>query len=372
MLFDPIYPLILPGSLPTLVQRRRALVIISRVRLVAALFALLTPLWIPIDIYVFPSRLGAAFTMLRIAAAIAFAVLFLATRGNRSMRSARWALTGLLITPSVFFVVSQPLLANFDITGQLQQTIAAGYAFLPFVMVAGLSMFPITAFEGACLSVPLLVANLAIATIGYHVMPFESHLGAMWLLALLCVVATLAGMSQLHFMTQLVSQASHDGLTRAYTRRVGEELLELQFDLAHRNRMPLVLLFIDLDDFKSINDRFGHEDGDDALRQASAALRRILRRVDLLVRWGGEEFVVALANTDTTGARMALHRLRDGGLGKRPDGTRLTASIGVSERISDCASTWLEMVEKADHRMYEAKQKGKDRVVLPDGEEMGG
>ncbi|MBF0305414.1 MAG: GGDEF domain-containing protein [Alphaproteobacteria bacterium] len=369
--FAEVRDLFLPGDQSPLVQRRRALLIISRVRVVAAVFTLLTPLWIPIDLLIFEPNLGAALTGLRVLATVAFVALAMAFRHSESMASAHRALAWLLSIPTVFFLVSVPLLGHFEIDGEAQQVIAAGYAFLPFVMVAGLSVFPITALEGAMLAGPLWMAKLAVTLSGSHVLSFSSNLGALWLLALLAVVATLAGMSQLHFMMQLVSQASHDGLTRAYTRRVGEELLDLQFNQAARAGLPLTVAFIDLDDFKGINDRFGHEEGDDALRRAATALRKMLRRGDILVRWGGEEFVVVMPGADSEGAMAAVARLREAGLGDRPDGKRQTASIGLAERLGDGAAEWETLVDKADQRMYVAKQSGKDRVVRREDEVVG-
>jgi len=358
-----IIDILVPNRQSAFVQRRRALLILSRVRLVAFTFAILTPLWIPVDLMIFERALGMYLAALRVLASIAFVLLGLSYRSADSISIARWGLVWLLSIPTVFFLISHPLLAQFAITDPAQQVIAAGYAFLPFVMVAGLSVFPITALEGAALSTPLLLAYLLTGILGYQLLPFASHLGAQWLLLLLAVVSTLSGMSQLHFMSQLVDQSSHDGLTRAYNRRVGEEIVAQQFLTAVRSSGPLSLAFVDLDNFKSINDRYGHEEGDNTLRNASAALRKVLRRGDVLVRWGGEEFLALMPNTDAEGARIALSRLRDAGLGTRPDGSPVTASIGVAERLADGASAWSELVEKADQRMYMAKQSGKDKVI---------
>ena len=357
-----ILDLIIPGRQSAFVQRRRALLILSRVRLVAAIFGVLTPLWIPIDFYIFQTALGMYLAALRLLASIAFILLVPFYRGADSIGIARWGLIWLLSIPTVFFLISHPLLAQFAVTDPAQQVVAAGYAFLPFVMVAGLSVFPITAIEGVALATPLLLAYLLTGMLGYQLLPFASHLGALWLLLLLATVATLAGMSQLHFMSQLVDQSSHDGLTRAYNRRVGEEMVIQQFVTATRAGAPLSLAFVDLDDFKSINDRFGHEEGDNALRTAATALRRVLRRGDILVRWGGEEFVAVMPNTDPVGAETGIKRLRETGLGIRPDGLPLTASIGIAERVVDQAQQWSDLVEKADRRMYAAKQAGKNRV----------
>jgi diguanylate cyclase (GGDEF) domain len=363
MTMAEIFDLLMPTRQSAFVQRRRSLLILSRVRLVAATFAVLTPLWIPVDLYIFETALGMYLAALRVLASIAFILLCLSYRGADSVSVARWGLVWLLAIPTVFFLISHPLLAQFAITDPAQQVIAAGYAFLPFVMVAGLSVFPITFTEGVALSTPLLLAYLLTGILGYQLLPFASHLGAQWLLLLLATVATLSGMSQLHFMSQLVDQSSHDGLTRAYNRRVGEEMVVQQFMASVRADTPLSLAFVDLDNFKSINDRYGHEEGDNALRMASSALRRVLRRGDILIRWGGEEFLAVMPNTDPEGARIAVNRLREVGLGLRPDGRAITASIGIAERRADKPGQWMDLVEKADQRMYMAKQNGKDRVI---------
>jgi diguanylate cyclase (GGDEF)-like protein len=132
----------------------------------------------------------------------------------------------------------------------------------------------------------------------------------------------------------------------------------------------MAVAFFDLDKFKSINDTFGHEEGDKALKTLADKLREGLRRGDILVRWGGEEFVAILTDTNPEGAKIMLERLRVAGFGVRPDGAPLTASIGVAERTADNVSDWPQLIELADQRMYEAKRTGRDRAVLPGGDVM--
>lgn len=362
MSLELLHDLIIPATHSPLVQRRRAQLIVSRVRWVAATFAILTPLWIAVDVYFFPAPLCWWLAGLRLAASIAFAAVAVGFRNTERIGLALKALAALLAVPTVFFLISDPLLTGYELD-QIQLALAAGYAFLPFVMVAGLSVFPITALEGAAFSAPLILSMVFVVVGGFELLPFSSYLGALWLLGLLGVVATLAGMSQLHFMMALVQQASHDVLTKVYTRRVGEELLSVQFHHAHRQDVHMALAFIDLDKFKTINDDFGHEEGDRTLQRASDAMRRVLRRGDIVVRWGGEEFLVIMPNTDADGARIAIERLREEGLGNRPDGRPQTASIGIAERKADELETWADLVEKADQRMYAAKKSGRDRVV---------
>jgi diguanylate cyclase (GGDEF)-like protein len=360
--------LIVPGRLSEMLDRRRAMLILARVRMVAATFAVLTPLWIPIDLAIFDTTLALYLAALRAMAAAAFVMLSLSYRGSDSPMVARFALIWLLVIPTLFFLVSHPLLARFAIIDPSQQVVAAGYAFLPFVMVAGLSMFPITAFEGAVLGLPLLGAYFLTGYLGYQLLPFASHIGAQWLMLLLGVVATLAGMSQLNFMSQLLDQAAHDGLTGTVSRRIGEEFLSSHLCAAQRGDTPLVIAFIDIDDLSGINQRYGHEEGDAALAAAAQALKRILRQGDVLIRWAGEEFVAAMPGTDAAGARAALARLDEYSLGIRPDGRPLTASIGIAERGVDRIKDWPEAVAIATRRMEAAKSRGKNQALGPQDE----
>jgi diguanylate cyclase (GGDEF)-like protein len=192
-------------------------------------------------------------------------------------------------------------------------------------------------------------------------MNWSTHIGAFWLLLLIATTATLAGMSQLALMAALVTQANHDPLTNCFNRASGEEMFNLQFSIAERNGNPLTVIFIDLDNFKSINDSHGHDVGDQILISAVEAIRKNLRGGDALVRWGGEEFLMVLPNTNCASAIAMLERLRINGLGQRPDGTLVTASYGIAERLIDCPGNSQRLIEIADQRMYQAKHNGKDR-----------
>jgi diguanylate cyclase (GGDEF)-like protein len=362
---DELPDLILPAGHTPILQRRRAAMIQSRVRMVALIFGILTPLWIAIDVTVFEWSLAAWLILLRLTASAAFLALAFDRRSCEDMCCAWWRLTALLAIPTLFFAISHPLLYNQGVD-DLRIAVSAGYGYLPFVMVAGLSVFPLTAVEGALFAAPMLGAHLAAGFYGSLVMPFPSYLSALWLLALIAVVATLAAISQLHFMIALLEQAAHDALTGAFSRRIGEELLKLQVAHAERTAQPLTAIFVDLDDFKAVNDRYGHEEGDRVLRHAANTIRSLLRQSDALIRWGGEEFLVVMPDTSMAGALSAVERMRRAGFGKRPDGTLQTASIGIAELTTDRPADWEALVELADQRMYRAKQNGKDRVVMSD------
>lgn len=351
-----------PSKHPPLLARRRAEIIISRVRLVAAMFAVLTPLWIAVDVMVFALPLSIMLGSGRVVTSLAFGVLALSYGSSQRMQDAYRSLAIMFAIPTLFFIYSHLLLSHFQNEGAAA-VIAAGYAFLPFVMVAGLSVFPLTALEGVLFATPVLLSEALVALMQLNYMNWSTHLGAFWLMLLITATATLAGMSQLAFMVALVHQASHDPLTRCFGRASGEELLNLQFSVALRNGSALSVVFVDLDKFKAINDGYGHEAGDKALVAAVEAIRKTLRSGDALIRWGGEEFLIVLPNTNCASSINMLERLRAYGLGQRPDGTPLTASYGIAEISADCAKDGQHLVEIADQRMYQAKQDGRDRWV---------
>jgi diguanylate cyclase (GGDEF)-like protein len=139
-----------------------------------------------------------------------------------------------------------------------------------------------------------------------------------------------------------------DALTGLGNRRAFEETVEREIARARRAGSPLSLLIADVDDFKQINDRHGHPIGDKCLRKVSAALRLSVRTEDMCFRWGGDEFVALLTETDLRGARLVGDRLREtvraAGLG--PGDAALELSCGVSE-LSEL-STPQDLVAVAD------------------------
>jgi diguanylate cyclase (GGDEF)-like protein len=346
----------------SLLEKRRSAMIVSRVRLVAGLFALLTPLWIVIDIAAFPRAVWIPLVLARIAATIAFTLIMLLASRMQKIQDAYRVLAMLFAVPTSFFLFSYQHMAQFELHG-IQQAFSTGYAFLPFVMLAGLSIFPLTLLENIAFISPLLIMQITAGIMRIPVLDWPTFAASFWLMLLIAGVAVLAGLSQLAFIIVLVREAIRDSMTGCFSRQSGEELLELQFILSCRSGTPLTVAFIDLDRFKQVNDLFGHDAGDTVLIEAVKALQSHLRMGDMLVRWGGEEFVLIMPNTTPAMACIALARARTAGFGIRPDGQPITASIGVAERLSDAPEDWHRMIEKADARMYEAKQSGRDRIV---------
>jgi len=356
--------LVSPARHLNLLATRRTTMIVSRVRLIAGLFALLTPLWIVIDVFAFERDVWLGLAGARLLATAAFLALLRVPRRMNDMFDAYKALATLLAIPTAFFIFAFLHMQGQHIRG-VQEAFAVGYAFLPFVMLAGLSIFPLTLLECIAFAAPMLAVQGATMIGGWSLFDWPTAAASFWLMALITGVAAMAGTSQLGFIIVLVREAVRDSLTGCFSRRSGEELLGLQYRAAARANAPFALAFIDLDHFKQINDSFGHDAGDETLTQAAEGIRAGARGSDILIRWGGEEFLLLLPNTDAQGAAIALQRLRQSGFGLRPDNTPLTASIGVGERNADHAADWQSLVAIADARMYEAKQGGRDRLVGP-------
>jgi diguanylate cyclase (GGDEF)-like protein len=161
-------------------------------------------------------------------------------------------------------------------------------------------------------------------------------------------------------------QALVDGLTGLANRRHADDSLVVELARAERFGAPLALILADLDDFKSVNDRYGHPTGDHVLREFAETLRGTVREIDLAARWGGEEFAVLAPGTDLDGAVQLAERIRaalEARVVRAPDGSRIavTASFGVAAAPAE--STPAELVGAADEALYGAKHDGKNRVV---------
>ena len=161
-----------------------------------------------------------------------------------------------------------------------------------------------------------------------------------------------------------------DPLTRLFNRRHLEERLESEIAFANRHATPLSVMMIDLDKFKSINDKHGHEAGDAVLRALSEGLQRMIRTEDLVARYGGEEFTVVARGIEREGACAFAERIRAGVEGLRIPLPRrilqLTVSIGLAHAEGERDLEAKVLVGAADRALYEAKDTGRNRVVVAD------
>lgn len=345
----------------SLLANRRTAMLATRIQLVAGLIAILTPLYIPVEMFMLPYEIWSQLAVARLLATAAFIFIIYKARRADTLRKALSTLGMILVIGVVFYLYTYQFLEQFQLN-ELQAVFATGYTLLPFVMLAILSIFPLTILENVVFSIPLLIIQFGFVLQHWDDFGISTIVSSYWLLILISGVSVLAGMSQLAFMIVLVRESMRDGLTGCFSRNSGEELLDLQFLLSCRSATQLSVAFFDLDHFKQINDKYGHDAGDRALIEFTRSLRSQLRSSDMLARWGGEEFLLIMPGADIEQARSALERCCHVGLGRRPDGTPLTASIGISERQHDHAETWEALVDLSDKRMYLAKQAGRNRI----------
>ncbi|HEY1042959.1 MAG TPA: diguanylate cyclase [Telluria sp.] len=169
---------------------------------------------------------------------------------------------------------------------------------------------------------------------------------------------------------ELRTQTFSDGLTGVYNRRYFDQAIEKEVRRAKRSSMPLSLLMIDIDFFKSYNDHYGHQLGDDTLLKVAGTLSDcLLRKDDLVARYGGEEFAVVLPETgkaqalqmaETLRARVALLNVPHAYADAKP---YVTVSIGLATRRGEGTLEAAALIRAADRALYEAKHAGRDRVI---------
>ncbi len=354
--------LIQPGRASPLLDTRKAEAILPRVRLVADLSAALTLLLIVADLMIFPIETAAMLALGRVVAGLLFLAVAIGSRRGRTLRAARFALASLILIATLFFLSAKYQLADVPDT-DVARALASLYMLFPFVIAAGIAIFPLTVVEALVLLAPVLAAKIFVVVFRQQGVDWVGDAGQLWLMSLISAIAIAACANQLHFMRSLLKNTSRDALTGGFMRAVGEELLRMYFRQSRRTGSPLALILLDLDDFKQVNDRFGHDAGDAVLREYGVLLNATLRDSDLIVRWGGDELLLVLPNVTPESADHVVQRLWREGRVLRPDGRAQTASIGIAERVADDAKHWRALVRRADERAYDAKRNGKDCFV---------
>ncbi len=169
----------------------------------------------------------------------------------------------------------------------------------------------------------------------------------------------------------LSNLAIHDGLTGIYNRRYFDETLAREWKRTMREKAPLSLIMLDIDYFKKYNDTYGHQAGDECLRQVATTISGALRRpADMAARYGGEEFVVVLPNLkledsakfgETIRAKIEALKMEH----KQSDANPfITVSLGIASVVPSSISSYEELVGAADKALYSAKNKGRNRVCV--------
>lgn len=163
---------------------------------------------------------------------------------------------------------------------------------------------------------------------------------------------------------QALSMAYTDPLTKTNNRASFDDYLTREIKLAHRKSNHLSVIFFDIDHFKDINDNYGHECGDIALSAVANHIKEALRSSDIVFRYGGEEFVILLNDTNIDGAKIIAEKIRKSienhSIAYGMEILKLTASLGISTLRGDDSPE--SLVNRADKAMYQAKQNGRNQV----------
>ncbi|MDO9422910.1 MAG: GGDEF domain-containing protein [Methylobacter sp.] len=179
---------------------------------------------------------------------------------------------------------------------------------------------------------------------------------------LCCLIYPLRNATLFH---QALKMAYTDPLTQANNRSSFNDSINREISLAARNAKKLSLIFFDIDYFKAVNDTYGHDCGDITLASSAKWIKESLRDSDIIFRYGGEEFVILLSDTDTNGAELLAERIRASierhTIAYGMNTIKITASLGVSTlRDNDTRESF---IKRADEAMYTAKHNGRNQVV---------
>ncbi len=166
------------------------------------------------------------------------------------------------------------------------------------------------------------------------------------------------------YMLELETHSYTDQLTQLYNRRYFEDQFEVEYNKIERYKNTFCLVMVDIDHFKSINDTLGHQVGDQVLQEFSHLLGRLTRASDILSRWGGEEFMLLLPNSDQDSAKLIAEKLRKATrLHQFTSRITMTISLGLVE-VSSNHLRKRDIMNRVDQALYEAKTTGRNRLVI--------
>ena len=356
-----------PSMLPLPAQQKRIDVIQQRIRSLALLLAFAFPAWSILDALAFPHDLWISSLEVRLVAGAAFASFLLLDvafirRWVHGLRLIYLQLLTVFAIPTILYLFCYKLPGALLEPTPLAKAIANSYHLLPFVVLSCVGLFPLTILESGTIAVALLVTYF-IANVDSLVTLWTPDLGAAWIMALIGIIAVVVSHSQLRLLMSLVGYSSYDLLTDCLGRRSGEEVVKALWHYSVRRKSSFSVVFIDLDHFKHVNDRFGHKEGDVVLSSVAATIKKSLRKSDFVIRWGGEEFLIIMPDARLEDAARVMARMASAGFCAHPDGTLQTVSMGIAERINDNADNEDMLIKIADERLYKAKASGRCRAV---------
>ena len=270
-----------------------------------------------------------------------------------------------------------------ELRGPLQAFLALGFAVVLVAVTGGLESpftfaFPLIVGAGALLVSPRIALALAVvATAGYlgaglaadpspEIGPLVALAVNLTGLYLLAYIGASVGREQRRARDAAIKLSTIDALTGLYNRTFFFTALEREIARSDRSGRAFCLVMLDLDDLKTVNDRYGHHAGDQVLRVVADVVRGGVRKIDVAARYGGDEFVALLPETDPTGGWVLAEKIRLTVSEQAAAGLELppTVSVGVVSYPADGRSADA-LLMSADRAMYTSKRSGKNRVARP-------
>ena len=275
------------------------------------------------------------------------------------LRLMGWSIAGLALSLLFLFNKYEPIMvtqvSDAMTIALFGATVMALRSFTEWLLIVAL---PLLLFATAALAADLPILTLAAVFIGPALIMFVTCM----LMAFVRVVAVDGFIAR----ECLIEMATTDPLTSLLNRRAFMPLVQQEQARAQRSQAPFSVILADLDKFKRVNDTWGHESGDTVLQQTAKLLKSCLRHQDALCRWGGEEFLILLPETDADGAMKVAEKCRLH-MEQMPitlSDTAITQTISLGVAMSDGTEEVDHLVSRADAALYLAKENGRNRAEL--------
>lgn len=243
-------------------------------------------------------------------------------------------------------------------------------SFGAIVIIIAVFIIPNRWINTAAVSLLLLIGFFMVSYLRWESISSSNFIaGALYLIILfiacLCIALRNNVNERIQYINrnELIRLSVTDPLSGAYNRFKMDEELDKWVKYSKRYSLPLSVAIFDFDDFKNINDTYGHLAGDNVILESSAIIKKCIRQSDIFARWGGEEFMLLFPNTSIYNALESSNRIRREIEEKTyVDNTNITCSVGLAQLSKDDDIT--NLINKADKALYNAKSKGKNKAVV--------
>lgn len=322
--------------------------ITARLRLMCLIYAFAVPASALFDLFLFGQTLAYELLSGRLALAAGLLVIYFLSKIKTNLILTKLLLTITFLLPTLFYINLEHQITSSG------NSLPFSVSVMPYLIITMLGLFPLTVRAGITL---LLTISLPICL--YSVITDVLLFHQMWVLTLFGGVALWLQLGQLSMLMKLYRESTVDPLTGLINRRV----LMRQLHKLNTRGAPYCLMILDLDRFKRINDNYGHHVGDQVLLSVAKVLKTQIRRSDIAARFGGEEFIVVLPNTEITQSKLVAQNIADA-ISMReitaPNGDviHVTTSIGLCQHCGTIEA----LLNRADELLYQAKSSGRNQI----------